>query len=1082
MYIADLHIHSKYSRATSQTCVPAYLAHWAAQKGITLLGTGDFTHPAWRALLQEQLQPAEEGLYTLKADCCLEGERFDKGTSPRFVVSGEISSIYKKDGKVRKVHNLILLPSLEAAENLSRRLEAIGNIHSDGRPILGLDSRDLLEITLEACKDAVFIPAHIWTPHFSMFGAFSGFDTIEACFGDLTPYIHALETGLSSDPPMNWRLSALDGYTLVSNSDAHSPSKLGREANLLDTDLSYPALANALQYGQQGGFAGTIEFFPEEGKYHFDGHRSCHLCLKPSETEKFGGRCPICGKKITIGVQHRVEQLADREEGFVPTNAAPFESLAPLPEVIAASTGQPSGGVKVSRQYEEICRQLGSEFYILREAPLSDIQRAGGACIAEGIRRLRTGKVKRIPGYDGAYGTISLLDDAEIRALSGQVSFLSLADLQPAAVSVSADTIVAKHLPDESAAAQAEGKTALQQPPADDLLSGLNAAQAEAVLAADPVIAVVAGPGTGKTKTLVAKIAYLIERRGVKPSEITAVTFTNKAAGEMRTRLEKQLGGKRALRGMTIGTFHAVCLQLLKAQDEDCVLLGESDLREIASSLIAEYGCALSPVRLLREISKYKNGLKPDGHVTEELCAAYTERLEAANGMDLDDLLLKALSLWVGRPEKLLSKQTRPFRYLLIDEFQDINQLQFRLVRAWSEKSKELFVIGDPDQAIYGFRGSDAACFQRLQALHPELHRIQLVQNYRSTPQILESALAVMSAQDKTERTLTAQRAGGAPVHVLTAQSDLAEGIYVAKQINQIVGGMDMLDAQGTARRSDATPRSFSEIAVLYRTHRQEELLEKCLRKEGIPYRVGGSASFLSDDAVCAALAFFRFLLEPADQYALQVCLKYIQKEEYGQMYWQEAFAGDVTDRRAADFLAAYPEAVPLTPLIQEFLPRLAKEAPVRLLETWARRTGCADGEAIQRLLCTAVFHKDMRSFLQTVLLGEEGDLLRGAQKRYTADAVTLLTLHGCKGLEFPVVFLCGVRQGMIPLETGGYPTDLAEERRLFYVGMTRAQEELYLLTAPEPSAFLQALPKKHVQYGMAAHRQAPAAEQLCMF
>ena len=303
MYIADLHIHSKYSRATSRDCDAPHLDFWARRKGIRLLGTGDFTHPAWRAELAEQLVPAEEGLYVLREEFRLPDRVGGEAFAPRFVLSGEISSIYKKGDRVRKVHNLILLPSLEDAENLSHRLEAIGNIHSDGRPILGLDSRDLLEITLDVCPQAVFIPAHIWTPHFSLFGAFSGFDTVEACFGDLTSYIHAVETGLSSDPPMNWRVSALDRFTLVSNSDAHSPARLGREANLLDAGLSYPALARAIQTGE--GFAGTVEFFPEEGKYHLDGHRSCQLCLTPAQTAAYGGRCPVCGSPSAYSIGWR---------------------------------------------------------------------------------------------------------------------------------------------------------------------------------------------------------------------------------------------------------------------------------------------------------------------------------------------------------------------------------------------------------------------------------------------------------------------------------------------------------------------------------------------------------------------------------------------------------------------------------------------------------------------------------------------------------------------------------------------------------------------------------------------------------
>lgn len=409
MYIADLHIHSRFSRATSRDCGLPHLDWWSRRKGIGLVGTGDFTHPAWRAELREQLVPAGEGVYALREEFRLPESR--AGEIPRFVVTGEISSIYKRDGKTRRVHNLILLPSLEAADVLSARLEAVGNIRSDGRPILGLDSRDLLEMILETCPGAELIPAHIWTPHFSMFGAFTGFETVEACFGDLAPHIHAIETGLSSDPPMNWRVTALDGLTLVSNSDAHSPAKLGREANLLETERTYPALLRAIRTGE--GFGGTIEFFPEEGKYHLDGHRSCGVCLTPAETAARGGLCPVCGKKLTVGVEHRVEELAARPAGFRPQEAKPFESLAPLPEVIAASTGFSAAGKKTAAVYETLLRELGPEFHILREAPVEDIAQVAGPLTAEGIRRLRQGQVELRAGFDGAYGTVALLSPEE---------------------------------------------------------------------------------------------------------------------------------------------------------------------------------------------------------------------------------------------------------------------------------------------------------------------------------------------------------------------------------------------------------------------------------------------------------------------------------------------------------------------------------------------------------------------------------------------------------------------------------------------------------------------------------------------
>lgn len=407
--IADLHIHSRFSMATSKEGTPENLDFWARKKGISLIGTGDFTHPVWREELKERLVSEGNGLYRLRDAYVKEESRKFPGEGTRFVVSGEISSIYKKNGKTRKVHNVILLPSLEAADAMAQRLEKIGNIHSDGRPILGLDSHDLLEMMLDVCPEGILIPAHIWTPHFSVLGAKSGFDSVEECFEELAPYIHALETGLSSDPAMNWRISKLDRYQLVSNSDAHSPSKLGREANLLDIDCSYEGLYRAIRTGE--GLEGTVEFFPEEGKYHFDGHRKCGVSLSPVEAERLGGICPVCGKKLTMGVDHRVEQLADRAEGFVKKDGKKYESLVPLPEVISACMGYSTASKKVQGCFEQMIQTLGTEFDILRNVPSEDIKSCAGERIAEGIENVRTGKVKRIPGYDGEYGKIQLFDE-----------------------------------------------------------------------------------------------------------------------------------------------------------------------------------------------------------------------------------------------------------------------------------------------------------------------------------------------------------------------------------------------------------------------------------------------------------------------------------------------------------------------------------------------------------------------------------------------------------------------------------------------------------------------------------------------
>ena len=415
-FIADLHIHSSYSRATSKHMNLENLYVWAQLKGIEVISTGDFTHPRWYAELQEKLEPAEPGLYRLKDLYAREADAQvpESCRAPvRFLLSVEISTIYKKNERTRKVHSLILAPNLLAAGRLNATLQEIGNIASDGRPILGLDCKRLLELALEADSDNVFIPAHIWTPHFSVLGSASGFDSIEECFEELTPQIFALETGLSSDPPMNWRISMLDRFVLVSNSDAHSPAKLGREANIFSCQKDYYSMMQALRTKDPAGFKGTIEFFPEEGKYHLDGHRPCKQCLTPEQTRAAGGRCPECGAKVTIGVMHRVNELSDRSEGKHPPNIFPFESQIPLVEILSEIIGFGPNSKKVQNAYMDLLKELGSEFKILRHCSPAELNQAGPPLLAEAITRLRAGKVAMQPGYDGVFGTITVFDPAE---------------------------------------------------------------------------------------------------------------------------------------------------------------------------------------------------------------------------------------------------------------------------------------------------------------------------------------------------------------------------------------------------------------------------------------------------------------------------------------------------------------------------------------------------------------------------------------------------------------------------------------------------------------------------------------------
>ena len=379
------------------------LDKWAKIKGIKVLGTGDFTHPEWFGNLKIKLEPAEPGTFKLK----------NSESETRFILTSEISCIYSKGNRVRKIHIIIFAPSFEVVEKINTQLGWIGNLKSDGRPILGLDAKELAKIVLDASPDCLVIPAHAWTPWFAIFGSKSGFNSIEECFEDYSKYIYALETGLSSDPAMNWRLSFLDNITLISNSDSHSPKKIGREANVFDTEISYREIAEAIKTKNPQKFLYTIEFYPEEGKYHFDGHRNCGVKLSPSETKKYAGLCPVCGKPLTVGVLSRVEELADREEGFRPPNSIPFKSLVPLEEVVADAVNQNTGTKEVVKEYQNLIEKLGSEFNILLDVPKETLQSATLPEIAEGIMRVREGKVFKEAGYDGVYGKIRVFSHTE---------------------------------------------------------------------------------------------------------------------------------------------------------------------------------------------------------------------------------------------------------------------------------------------------------------------------------------------------------------------------------------------------------------------------------------------------------------------------------------------------------------------------------------------------------------------------------------------------------------------------------------------------------------------------------------------
>ena len=1174
---ADLHIHSKYSIATSKDCEPENLAYWAKRKGLTLIGTGDLTHPAWRQTLKDRLEPAEDGLWQLKEEYQRSflnsvGESvwdasLSLGPKVRFVLSGEISTIYKKNGRTRKVHHLILLPGFAEADLLADRLDKIGNIRADGRPILGLDSRNLLEMVLETSSRAIYIPAHIWTPHFSVFGANSGFDSLEECYEDLTGEIMALETGLSSDPAMNWRWSALDAFPLLSNSDAHSPRNLAREANLFDMELSYDNLRFALQE-PKGKFLGTVEFFPEEGKYHWDGHRACGVQWEPEQTRKAGGICPVCGKKVTVGVLHRTEVLADRSPGQRSDVARPYERLVSLPKVIASAMGVGEKSKKVEKIYDKLLAKCGPELMVLREIPLKEVESVAGILTAEGIRRTRHGLLEIKPGFDGQYGEVNVFRDDERRSFSGQATLfvdtptLILPSMGLTEAGTSQINVDRLNISDEQAAsieAPAHSGERDQVPPASVGLAGfyeLNPEQQKAVLSKAKRVVVLAGPGTGKTRTLLHRVEFLLTE-GVPANRITCLTFTKKAAEDLGRRLAGLLSpvaGGRARR-VHVGNLHQLCLKLINCcpQAKRRPLLSEYEATGFLSQV---KGVSLREMALA--ISKLKNkDLRPgDPGVPEEwreLYHSYQEKLAAYQVLDFDELLVYTIELL----EKGLVPQgvLDGYDHLLVDEFQDLTPLQYRLVKLLSGES--LFVIGDPDQAIYGFRGAEHRVFQEFLQDFPEHQVYTLTRNYRSASYILKAANSVIKYNTRfqpMENEAVAETETGR-IRVVKTESEKAEASAVVREVVSLVGGTDLLSAHGEHRskeypgesRSGASPNySFGEIAVLYRTGRQLDALEEAFAKAGLPYKVVGEKKLLYSKEIRETITFFHALLEPEDYLLLSALhldpfnpgAEYLEKlwaiyrdhrygeggsapqeaagekqqanhtshaEVSGEHYLNLDFlrflqtfftesdlnikggtevssrqleavadclmdSGDMYNlkknergRSGAPFI---PESLAwvdtdLCEKIQCFL-RLYKKYTARLdhspsavLTEWI--TDCQWDEQkkeVQELLGLAALSADLRELFTRLQVGREGDLERLGQKGPAPEYINLMTLHAAKGLEYPAVLITGVEEGLLPLQNNKGETEIEEERRLFYVGLTRAKRELILFQAKRRRRF----------------------------
>ena len=1032
-FYADLHVHSKYSRATSRDLDLERLFWWAARKGISVVGTGDCVHPTWLAEIKDKLVPAGNGLFRLRPEI----EAAQWATLPPacrrpvfFMLSTEISTIYKKGEKTRKIHHLIYAADLDAADRLAGSLGRIGNIASDGRPILGLDSRDLLEIALDSGPDSYLVPAHIWTPWFAALGSQSGFDSIDACYGDLAGHIFAVETGLSSDPAMNWRVSSLDRFRLTSNSEAHSPGKLGREATRFSCAPDYFAIRSALETGE--GYEGTVEFFPEEGKYHMDGHRACGVRLDPKQTIAMGGRCPVCGKPVTVGVAHRVEALANRSEAAAeadpPATAGMVKSLVPLPEILSEITGTGVGSKATIHAYDRTIAALGPELDILDAVPLEDIA-AIHPLLGEAIDRLRRGSVIRHAGYDGEYGVITLFEDGELdRRAKGELLFdapmrrkRKPAPPQP----VAGDADHSAPVPD---APESPGRTGV--------LGGLDADQAEAAAAIAGPVMVIAGPGSGKTRMLTHRIAHLVLEKDVPAGSCLAVTFARKAAEELRIRLARLL--PEGARDVAVHSFHSLGLAILRAHAAEAGIAPDFGIAPEAERKLALAQALGIPesraARLLKAVSVLKRTGQAGTDEEDDARVALAEIGRERNWVDFDDLVVLAADLLSEREEVAALWRAR-FAHIVADEFQDVDVQQYRLLRLLAGGTGNLCVIGDPDQAIYGFRGADSGCFARFSRDFPTARSLRLNANYRSTGTIVAAAAALM---DAAAEGITRPMADPIGTHV--ASDETAEAAFVAAEIEALLGGHDLLTVHRASGRAGTRPLGFADCAVLYRTGAQATALRAAFDRAGIPFQQSTPEPIFAHPGVVAIL----------------------------------------------DVIAEDGAGVELTA-------RLAEAAEV------ARRRNEASPEALAEargwlaaLAASEAVAGDAAKLMEQAALSTEADF-RDAR----ADRVSLLTMHAAKGLEFSIVFVVGMEAGLMPFSwNGAAPEDDAateEERRLFYVAVTRVRDTLFLTRAAErnwrgtrrtlpPSPFLADIPAGLIKRYETAARQRAKTQQLSLF
>ncbi|MCP4023734.1 MAG: UvrD-helicase domain-containing protein, partial [Desulfobacteraceae bacterium] len=998
----------------------------------------------------------------------------------RFILQTEISNIYKKNGKVRKNHNLIYFPGLESVKKFNIKLDKIGNIRSDGRPILGLDARDLLEIMLEIDDRGFFVPAHIWTPWFSLFGSKSGFDSMEECFEDLTPHIFAVETGLSSDPPMNWRIKQLDDIRLISNSDAHSPGYLGRNASIFNCKMGFGNIRKALEKNDLERYLGTYDMYPHQGKYHYDGHRKCNVRLNPAVTQKIGGICPVCGKKVVYGVLNRVQELATRPEGYLPEKRHGYQSIIPLTDILSEIFEVGPKTKKVMSYYDKAVDALGPELEILVDRTYEEIDTAKVPLLSEAVAKMRKGKIKIDPGFDGEFGTVNIFSRKEKEALKGEKNLLFTLPAKKKKSNASKNKILSL---EPNSPKPLENKVVkIPLPENHDLLSSLNCEQKKAVESNASALLIEAGPGTGKTRTLTAKIAHLVSKEKKDPKNILALTFTNKAAAQIGERIIKYI--PKASGTVLSATFHSFCLMLLKEYKNFDRCIADDDLRREFIGQAAGFK-QVSPKKIDGMISICKQNLlgpqddlahllgeqNPDEF--KEIYQAYQTLCEYQKVVDFEDLIFMVLEA-LNTDGQMLQKVQKRFQHIFIDEYQDLNKGQYELAKLISLQSY-IAVIGDPDQSIYGFRGSDNKYFKRFAQDYPDCEKIILTQNYRSTQTILDASFQMISKPDseKDKQKIYSDIQGAKKLIIKQTGSDKAEAVAIGKMIENLVGGISFFSMD--ANKIDLEQQkefSFADFAILFRTKKQGDIFSKVFEKEGIPFQMADRRGIFLEQGIRQLLSLVKILCLKANLFDFLIVFDHF-KVGMGKRS-KAIFLLFAKERNGADpkFLKKIAENgvpeirnninVKLMTVCQNLLEiqNKIRERDIKfILEILAETSGI--GKLIQsseksvyaydKLISLAETQgANISGFLDAISLNQDPDNID-----QRVEKVSMMTIHAAKGLEFPVVFVAGCEEGLIPYARNGEACeDLEEERRLFYVAMTRAKDILCLTYAGKRSIY----------------------------